>query len=247
MIPLGVLAAATPRKGGGGEATDFIALLLARGAFMIFPHGEAGGSVAVNEGTGPDGSYSAPVLLGQPALYAGGPTSVRIDSGGRVVFPADSIPPMTTGVSMGTVVRISGATGFRPLVVRDDAGVGGGSRHWNFRLNGAGLEFTKITGSVEWGDRPHGMVAGDTAFLGCSYEVSTGLVRLYKNGVQLGSSIQMQLHANFAGVGPSGITVGNFHGYNAAPGGDRFSQSFVVPGVLSASDWAALAGYLGLG
>lgn len=158
-------------------------LILADSPSFYYRHDEPSGTTLVGT-VGANGTYVSPTL-NQPALYAGGPTSVFFPgSGNYALIPASVMPAGTVpAISLVTIFRTNSVTGTIQLLTRDSSG---GARIWQFRILGSNLEWVKITGAVETVSRAHGMVANTVYMLGVDVS-ATGVVKLYVNGIQLGT------------------------------------------------------------
>lgn len=237
MLRRGLMAA-----GSGGSSDAMGGLILSHGPLVYFRLGEASGTTARNDGTGPDGAYAGLYTLGNPALRVGGGTSYSpTANNARAAFLSASIPSLSSGLTLGVVGRSASIGGIQPLINRSDAGVGGGTAVWQFRLNGSNLQFEKNVGGYQQVEAAHGLAGGDIFLAMFTYDQSTGAARLYMDGSQIGTTATFATGVNWGGPGGSDIIVGNFFGYNQATAGNRFSDAFVIGACLSDVDIAAIA------
>lgn len=237
---IGFYAAGAMGQAGGGGGNLFDAIMT-HSPFMYFRLGESTGTVAGNAGTGPAGAYSGDYSLGNAPLYSDGLTSYGpTNTTGRVSFPAASVVSLAAGLTLGVVMKVVSVSGLHFYINRDDAGVGGGSRHWQFRNDGANMHFLQNQFGLDQILRAHGLSAGDTVFAVATYNPS-GEARLFKNGSQLGSPEVFSAGLNLGSAGGSDIVVGNFFSYSDAKAGDLYSEAFAIAGVLSPAEIAALA------
>jgi hypothetical protein len=200
--------------------------------------GEASGTVADDQLSATDGTHSG-VVLGNAALYAGGPTCMRTDTNtDRTSFPGTSIMALTA-MTVGLIFKPTAISGNRQLVTRD-ADVGG--RFWQFRLTGTSLDFIKIIGGVQTVSATSGMSAG-VAYLVVASVSSTGTVKLFRNGTLLNSGSITA--ANYGGSNATNLTVGN-RGTASEANDNYFSEAFVIATDLSESRIAAYAAATGL-
>lgn len=232
----------------GDAAGGVIGMLQALGAFLIFPHTEASGTTALNEGTGPDGTYSGAITLGRPALYPGGGTSFRMDEGGaRATYPGASVVASSDGFSMGVVASFPDVSALCPLINRDNAGVGGGSgaRSWQFRLYSGNLQAELLRGGYASIAAAHGAANNTPFFAGFRYKKADGKSRLFRNGTAIGSEVTAPLNIDHTAVDGMAIVVGNYQGYNAGINGAHYAMAFVIPSAIPDSAFADLASAMG--
>lgn len=227
---------------GGGVADAMAAAILGHNPFLYFKLGEPSGSTALNDGSGPNGSYSGSFTLGNAVLRSGGDSSWSpTATSARAVFPNASIPSMPNGMTIGLVGRSANVSGQRIMLTRDNAGTGGGTRSFMFRLDSNNFQFWKIVGTAESITAPHGLSNGQDFFAAVTYDSITGATKIFKGQNQAGSTATFATGADFGGSGGSDIIVGNFFGFNQAPTGDMFSDAFVIDGCLTDSDIAVIA------
>lgn len=174
------------RRSSGGTANNALRdLILADSPAFYLRHGEASGTVAENE-VSADGTYWTTATLGGGALYTGGPTSVAFSgTTGGCNIPASVMPASSAAaLTLVTIMKPGAISGTRFIISRDDDG---GPRLWQWRLNGANMEWVKIVGGVTTSARAHGLSAGVAAMLGVTV-TSGGVVSLFVNGSRLGAT-----------------------------------------------------------
>jgi hypothetical protein len=206
---------------------SLFAEVMADSPFMYLRLGEASGTNADNEVGATDGTYSGSYSLANAALYSGGPTSMAITANtGRCTWPGTSVPALNQ-MTIGCIVRPNAVTGIRQLISRD---IDAGTRFWQYRTNGANLEFVKITGGVQTVSVAHGMSA-TTAYILHARVTSGGSVSLFKNGALLTTGSVTA--ANYGGSAATNIVIGNRSTNNEGQTSDRFSECFVIATAIS--------------
>lgn len=223
---------------GGGSLYDEI---MADSPAYYFRHSEASGSVMENE-VGTDGVYMAGgITLGSAALYAGGPTSVRIPSSGGSGYGAKNggTLPSLTEITLMTIVQFTSlSAGLRALISSD---IGSGAdRKWQWRMSGSTMQFIKVAG-------PQTVQSALSVTTGTPYMLhvtvsSGGLVTFYVNGTSVHSA---SISAHDYGSVAENIQIG----LNSAGAGyinGFLSESAIFPTALSGarvSAHAAAAGF----
>lgn len=243
-MSMGFFAAGAMGQGGSTPppGSAFYDAIMAHSPFMYLRLNEASGAIAANSGSGPDGAYSGSYVLGNAALYPGGGTSYLISgSDARASFLGANVPSLATGLTLGIVTKIASTSGIRYFINRDNAGSGAGTRHWQFRNDGANIDFLQNKSGLSRILRPHGMSAGDTVFVSATYDPIAGVARVFKNGSQLGLPAAFATGIDLGGDFASSIVVGGFYSYNDAKSGDYHSEAFCVAGVLTPSQIADIA------
>lgn len=213
-------------SGEGGGGTTLAGMVLADVATfggVYLRLGEASGTVAENEAGTTEGSYLNTPSLGNAALYTGGLTSMRTTAGNQAAsFPVAGIPATMEQMTLGVIVKPAALTGLRHLVNRDsDAG---GGRRWQFRLNGANVEFVKIPAGAQTVSAAHGMSAGQAHLLMVTVTAG-GTVKLFGNGISLGSGSVTPL-TNYGGGGLD-LLVGN-RGLLIEGTDNTYSEAFLI-------------------
>lgn len=229
MLRRGMLAASTS-GGGGGDLYDEI---MADNPYFYLRLADESDAVALNEVGPPHGAYYGNVVLGGAPLYEGGPPSyTSLDAGGRGYFPGSAFPgTLEPALTLGVVVSLVDTTGVHQLLTRDRSALGFGNRFWQWRTNGANMEFVKITGGTASFARPHGMAAGEPAIVHLRI-TPDGLVSLFVNGSRLGVA-QSIPGGNYGSNDLSELAVGNRGAASEARPGDHFSEAFGVFAALS--------------
>lgn len=221
--------------GGGGTLYDEI---IADSPALYFRHAEASGSTMENE-VGTDGSYISSPPLGQPALYSGGPTCMLASSNryGRVDF--GTFPMSLTAFSIVTVAQFNDLTGFRGIISRDP---GGGSRQFQWRMNGTQMEFVKIAGSVESLSQSGALTEDVPHIIGLTVS-AVGEVKFYVDGANIFTG---SVSAANYGTASSEIEIGYMTGGGGASANAYFSESALFAAVISGTrmaDYATAAGF----
>jgi hypothetical protein len=239
MIP-GFIAAGAMGQGGGGGGTLFDEIM-ADSPFVYLRLGEPSGTVANNEAGATDGAYAG-ISLGNAALYTGGPTSMGMTATGtgNCSWPGASVPPLNA-LTIGLIFRANAISGIRHLVAMDKDY--GASRHFQFRLNGANIDWIKIAGGVQSVSAPHGLSAGTPAMIHVTV-TSGGSVKFFANGAQVGTT-QAVSAVNYANAVVSALTIGNRYQENEAQNLDRFSEMFMCATAISDARVAAHAAAAG--
>ena len=206
--------------------------LMADSPWLYMRLAEASGTVAENEvASRPEGSYpvGGGVSLGNAAIYTGGPTcySPSANTGFAVYSPGGS-EASSSDMTLVLVYKPSSVTGVHQLLSRDTSS--GGTRYYQWRTNGANLEFVKITGGVDTKSVAHGMTAGVACILHVRV-TSGGVVTFFRNGASLGGGTMAA--ATYLNNSGSGFYVGNRGGVNEAVTGDKYSEAAAFAGALS--------------
>lgn len=235
MLRRGMMAAV----GGGLTLYDEI---MADSPWLYMRLGEASGTTAENEiASRPEGTYSGSVSLGNTAIYTGGPTCYSPSANtGRAQYVANGSEGSASNVTLAVVYKPSSLSGIHQLVSRDTSL--GGTRFYQWRTNGANLEFVKITGGVDVAIVAHGMTAGVACILHLRV-TSGGVVTFFRNGAALGGGTIAG--ATYLDGSGTGIYVGNRGGANEAITGDRYSEVTVFGSSLSDARIAAHAAAAG--
>lgn len=168
----------------GAHAPGFVSLVLASLPRWYYRLDEVTGSTAANQTGGLPGSYLTTFTLAQPPLRPAGGTSVAFNgSGSGVDIPASLFQSLSTSeLSLITIVKPGALTGARQIVSMDQGS--NSSRRWQWRLNGANVEFIKTTGTIQTVSAAHGMTAGMPYLLGLDVS-SLGVVTFYRNGTEI--------------------------------------------------------------
>lgn len=211
----------------GTSGPTLYAELMADSPWLYMRLGEASGATAENEVGTPEGSYSGSVSLGNAALYSGGPTCYSPSSNtGRVTYVSGAGASSSAAATFVLVYKPSSVTGIHQLLTRD----GAGGRFYQWRTNGANMEFVKITGGVDTKSVAHGMTAG----VACIVHVrvtSGGVVTFFRNGASLGGGTLAS--ASYLTNDGTGFYVGNRGAVNEAVTGDQFSEAAAFASSLS--------------
>lgn len=204
--------------------------IMADSPWLYMRLGEASGTTAQNEvASRPEGTYSGSISLGNAAIYTGGPTCYSPSANtGRAVYVPGGSEASSSNMTLVMVYKPSSVTGVHQLLSRDTSS--GGTRYYQWRTNGANLEFVKITGGVDTKAVAHGMTAGVACILHVRV-TSDGVVTFFRNGASLGGGTMAA--ASYLTNGSSGFYVGNRGGVNEAVTGDKFSEAAAFAGALS--------------
>lgn len=168
---------------GGASGVSFYSLVMAEGPVNYWRNAEASGTVMVDE-VAASGDYNGSVSLGNAALYPG-PGALTTAGGnfsGGTWGQSSSFPASLTSMTLITIIRPTDLTGVRLLGVQRDQDVGG--RKYQWRSNGAAMEFVKIVGGVATISEAS-MLAINTTYL-LAFEVdASGNYAMYRNGVSV--------------------------------------------------------------
>lgn len=232
---LGMLLAA----GGAGPST-LNGLIMANGPVNYWRNGEVSGSVMVDE-VATNGAYSGAPSFGNAALYpgAGALTSTGGNFSGGVFGQSTAFPASLTSMTLLTIIRPTSLSGFGLLgVQRDDNAAG---RMYQWRSNGAAMEFVKIVGGVATVSQASMLVVNTTYML--AFEVdAAGNYTMYRNGVAVKTG-------NIGGTNYGGAGDAWRIGYAAGPASvltGRTCENAVFNKVLGPTIHAALFAASGL-
>lgn len=168
-----------------GGASTLNALILSQGPVNYWRNGETSGTAMVDQ-VAANGTLQGGPTLGNTALYpgAGALTSMGGNFSSTIYGFSTAVPSSLTAMTIIGIVRPTNVTGIHPIgVLRDD---GSSSRKFQWRSNGAALEFVKITGAVETVSQASMLAINTTYLLG--FEVnSVGAYTMYRNGVAVKS------------------------------------------------------------
>ena len=154
-------------------------------------HKELSGAVMTNE-VGTAGAYISGPILNQPAIYTGGPVCVR--TSGSSFGQSTVALPAANSISIVCVTKPTSVTGFKMLINRDN----NGTRMWQWRANGTSMEWVKIVGGVATVAASSVFAINTACIVGVTVSAA-GSVKLYKNGVQVGSTGSIAA-ANYGGT-----------------------------------------------
>lgn len=242
MIPgMMIVGQRIAANSAGGTLFDEI---MADSPFMYLRLGESSGTTANNEAGATDGTYSGSWTMGQAALYTGGPTCVEVnaDSTSRVLWPESGIPGTMPALTLGCVFQSPMAGSTTMLICRDRDS--GGSRYWQWRIESTNIRWIKIAGGVEAVDRAHGLSANTPYILHVTVD-SSGNVKLYKNGVQLGSTGTITAQ-DYGGAGSTtDIAIANRAAGSDALDDMKYSECFAIASAISDARIAAHAAAAG--
>lgn len=183
--------------GGSGGALDD--LILASSPAYYYRLAEASGAVMVDSGLNAlNGTYTPSFPGGNAALYPGGPTSAlfRVDEG-RFGFASVNGGTLVdlNSLTVLAVVKLNDVSGLKGIINRDESGAG---RKFQFRANGTGLDFVKISGGVTSATASGVFTAGVACMVAATVSAA-GSIKLYKNGVL--KSTTASAATNYGGVG----------------------------------------------
>lgn len=231
-----------PAASGGATLFD---LITADSPLYWFRHGEASGSVMVNQ-VGTNGSYTGSPALGSTPLYTGGPTCVNFSTtGGLGALNTASAAPTIGPLTVMTICRFPTISGLRALICFDN---GGSNRRWQWRLNGSSIDWVKIAGGVDTKTYAAGLVTNKVYLLACTIDGSGNINHYVYNitdhtgGVGGTSTIAT---VNYGGTAEF-IQVQQCSGGGGIPANAYFSESCIFPTALSTArldQYAAAAGF----
>lgn len=191
---------------------------------------------------GLDGTYTGgAVTLGSASLYSGGPTSVRIPSSGGLGYGqkvGGTLPAMTSMSLMTIVSFTSLSAGLRGIINCDN---GFSFRQWQWRMNGATMEFVKIVGGVSVPSFATGFSTATSYMLHIVIDVA-GNITFYVNGV---SAHTASMSAADYGSVSENIEIG-FASAGVGYANAFFSESAIFSSELTSSQVAAHATAAGL-
>lgn len=224
----------------------FLSTLLSYNPIFVLRLAEASGPTALNAAGAVNGAYSGGISPGSTALYSGGGTSAAMTAtSGRAEYPGSGMASTPVGMTIGVIASLADITNIHMLLNRDD-GVGGSTRYWQFRTNQTNLEFIDVLGSGTTVSFAHGKAPSSPALFIARYNATTGAVTLSVNGTVLGSGTTTT-GLNFGTPGATSVCVGNYSGntFDAAQAGDKYSEAFLIPSVLTDAQVAGLASAAG--
>lgn len=233
------MASARPAGGGGGPTLN--SLILADSPGYYFPHAETVGTVMENA-VGADGAYVLTgFTLGSPALYTGGPTSVRLPSSGGSGAgrkTGGTAPALNEITVFGIIKFDSALSGRKGLICYDN---GTSLRKWQLRTNGTSLEWVKIEGGVVVKTYAAGFVNGNVYMIATTID-SAGNFKFNINGVNVYTSTIAT--TNYGGASEY-IEIGRCDGDSGVTANSFFSESAIFDYALSDArlgQYAAAAG-----
>jgi len=194
-------------------------------------HNETSGTTVINSAPGgTNGTYGGgAVTFGAPAIYPGGAPCWDLNSSTYAQLPANVLPPPGSEMTLELIVkRKADISGYHQLIDRDPFS----ERLWQWRFESGSpdLNFIKIPSTVQTQLAAGVLAASGTAILAVTVD-SSGVVRQYKNGVQVGTAT---ITATNYGSSSNGIWIGRrMAGDNQ---GNYFcAESLIYPVALSAS------------
>lgn len=221
----------------GGTLYDEI---MADSPVHYWRNGEASGSVMADE-VSTDGSYIGSPSLGNAAIYpgAGAPTCATGFAPFSDYGQSSVDPPSLAAMTLVAVVQFNSIGGFQPVGASRDLSSSG--RMFQWRSNGAAMEFIKIVSGVSSASTAGVFVAGVTCIV--SFEVdSSGNWTMYKDGASIGTgSIPA---ADYGGAGDD-WQIGFVTGMGAAMDG-YVCENAVFDYVIGPTRQAAYAAAAGL-
>lgn len=224
-------------------ASTFYAQVMAQGPVNYWRNGEASGSVMVDE-VAAAGTYSGAVSLGNAALYPGAGAGTSIGGNfalGSIGCGSNSIPASLASMTLLTIVRPTFLTGVKLLGVQRDENGSGGTRFWQWRSNGADMEFVKAGTGVFVLSAPSVLAINTTYFLGFEVDAS-GNYAMYVNGIAVKTGTATPV--NYGGAGDP-YRIGASAGSAAVLDG-RTCENAVFDKVLGPTVHAALFAATGL-
>lgn len=227
--------------GAGVPAGSFYAQVMAQGPVNYWRNGETSGTAMVDQ-VAANGILQGSPTLGNAALYpgAGALTSMGGNFSASIYGYSTAVPSSMTAMTIIGIVRPTNLSGVHPIgVLRDD---GSTSRKFQWRSNGAALEFVKIVGAVETVSQAS-MLAINTTYL-LAFEVNSGgAYTMYRNGVAVKSGSMAP--ADYGGGAGSPWQIGYSAGAAASMAGTT-CENAVFNKVLGPSVHAALFAATGL-
>lgn len=213
MVLPASLGIVKPVSGGGGGA--LYDLIIADTPAYYFRHAEPSGTVMENE-VGSDGVYTGgAVTLGSPALYPGGPTSVRIPAVAGIGYgqkTGGTLPSMTA-MSLMTIVSFTTFASLHGLVNCDN---GASDRQWQWRMSGTTMQFVKIVGGVEVPSFATGFTTGVPYMLHITISAA-GAITFYVDGVSVHTASMAPTNygsvSEFIQIGFASAGVGLLEGF----------------------------------
>lgn len=158
-------------------------LIMAQGPVNYWRNGEASGSVMVDE-VAADGAYFGSVALGNTPLYSGGPTTAGGNFSSFNFGSSSEVPASLTAMTLLTIVRPTSLSGVKLIGVQRDENASAGNRFYQWRSNGADIEFVKIIGGVEVVSAASMLATNNTYLLAFGVDAS-GNYAMYRNGVSV--------------------------------------------------------------
>lgn len=239
MIPtlqIGQLGRALPASSGGASVLP--GLILAESPFAYWRHAESSGGTMVDASPNARAGTYAGTPVPQAAIYSGGPTCMLAGSSTQNGNWTVVGTPVFNAITICTVFKPNSVTGIRSLICRDD----GGTRKFQWRMNGTSMEWVKIVGGVTTSTRTGVFSVGVASMIAVTVS-SSGTVTMYQNGVQLGATFSIAA-ADYGGAFAT-FQVGYAPGITTAADG-YFSESALWNTDLSAAtllSFATAAGF----
>ncbi|UHQ21877.1 LamG domain-containing protein [Lysobacter sp. 5GHs7-4] len=223
MIP-GIVAGAAIDS---GSLATLYSETIADSPALYLRFGDPSGTTATNE-VGASGTYSAGIALAQTALYPGGLTCALFTGGTQAVTIPASTLTAATNMTLRYIVKPTSVSGFQMLLCRDNLA---SPRKFQSRMNGASLEFVKISGGVETISKASVFAANVTTMIHIVINGGAGTIKFYQDGTEI--------HSTTIGATDYGDAVQDLRfGYNAggAAGYNGYaSEVAAFPSALSAA------------
>lgn len=167
------------------NAATFAEAVLAYSPVWYCRHAETSGTVAVNE-VGADGTYVGTFTLGNSPIYPGGLVTWDTLGTSHCDVPGTLLPSPSEQITLGLLLKRKSNTGLQALIDRDPEL---GLRFWQWRWNGTGIEWIKISGGVDVASASSVADTNDVVLIHIQISAG-GLVRILKNGVEIASESQ---------------------------------------------------------
>lgn len=212
--------------------------IMADGPVHMWRHAESTGATIMIDEVAADGSYPGSPSFGNTALYAGGPTCISNFVGAAGWGESGVIASGLTQMTLLTVAKFNSLSGVKPFGPNRDNG--SGTRIFQWRTNGSGIEFVRIISGVAVYTVPSVLSTGTSYIIAAEID-SAGNVTIYLNGsAQTGSwTLGTPQPADYSAVG-NPWTLGFTSGVGAGMDG-YLSEDTVFNTLPGASRQAAYA------
>lgn len=224
------------RFAGIGAGISVGAAYLADAPALYFPHADAIAATIMENEVGAPGAYVNAPTPGNPAIYTGGPSTLRTEPSNKHGSYSGTSLPSLPSISIVTIVRFNVLSGFKGIISRDE---GSGTRFFQWRTNGAAMEFVNVPVGQKFAASGV-FTAGVTVMIAITISAA-GAIKMYKNGVEVFSGTT---GASFNwGAAGNALQIGFMLGGFAADA--YFSETADFPTVISPTrlaDYAAAAG-----
>ena len=170
---------------GSGGASTMHSEIIADSPALYLRFADTSGTTATNE-VGASGTYSAGIALNQATLYPGGPVCALYTGGTQTTIIPASTLPSATDMTLMYIVKPTSVSGFQMLLCRDNLA---SPRKFQSRLNGASLEFVKISGGTSTISKASVFAANVTSIIHIVVNGSVGTIKFYQNGAEIHSAV----------------------------------------------------------